>query len=297
MSKDYEIKINRMNRKLKQFIKIQNLTFSKLTKKDVEKFILENFNTTNRLSHYNNIRILNDLLEYHKVPITIDSSEYVDISAPVKDERYFTKVEIQETCDAIINFQDKFILYALFNGIRGKGCSDLLNIKVEDIAEDNSYINLPDGRFICDDYMKNLLRGCKKATSYRKYINAETADTIRSKDTYDFNMDSPYLIKIMPTSRNDYGMKAMTLATLNARLEKIEKGFNEDSEDKILLTTLSLETSGVLYEMFLQEVENSKSWDIKEIDNFIKMNGYRKNANEIYRIYHNRYHDSNKNVF
>lgn len=294
MSKDYEVKLERINKKLNRFMKIEKLTLQELTKDEVVKFVLENFKTINRSSYYNNVRILNDILKNNNINIFINSKDYVDECVKVKDEQYFTKREILDICKATINWQDKFILYALFNGIYGERYDELLNIKVEDVAEDNSYIDLPNRRFMCDDYMKNILRGCKKQSSYNKYVNS---DMLRAGDSYELNMESPYLIKVMPTSKNNYGETALSVGALHRKFMKIEKELEAITGDPIILSGTSLIASGVLYDMFLQEIDNNKSWDIQEIDNYLKMNGIKKNPNEVYRAYHNRYHGTNKNIY
>lgn len=294
ISKDYEVKLERVNKKLNRFMKIEGLKLQELTKEDVVKFVLEYFKTINRSSYYNNVRILNDILKNNNINIFINSKDYVDECVKIKDEQYFTKREIQDICMATVNYQDKFILYALFNGICGEKYEELLNIKIQDIAEDNSYIDLPTRRFMCDDYMKNIIRGCKKQTAYNKYI--KSAD-LRAGDSYELNMESPYLIKVMPTARNNYGATAMSIGALHRKFMKIERELEERTGEPIILSGTSLIASGILFEMFLQEIENNKSWNVEEIDNFLKMNGIKKNPNEVYRAYHNRYHGSNRNIY
>ncbi|WP_270305107.1 hypothetical protein, partial [Terrisporobacter petrolearius] len=220
---------------------------------------------------------------------------YTDNYVNVPDEQILTLREVQNLCEKSINYQDKLIIYGLFKGIYGKNYSDLLNITKNDVAEDYSYINLQSGkRFICDDdFMKEILEGCMKEKSYKKYV---TSNEIRSSDDFDLVEDSPYLIKPMPTPKNNFGRSAMSASALQRKFEKLSAAYKDETKEDVILTGTSLLKSGVLYDMFIQEIENGKDWSIEEIDKYLKMNGIKSNKNEIYRSYYQRYHGTNRNL-
>lgn len=294
ISKDYIVKKERVNNNLNKFMRVESLSFDELTVKDIEKFMDEYFKTINRSSFYTNVKILNEILNDNEINIFIDSKKYVDDYVKVPDEQILTLKEVQKLCKRTANYQDKLIIYGLFNGIYGKNYSDLLNITKNDVAENCNYINLQSGkRFICDDFMKEILHGCMKENSYRKYV---TSDEIRSSHDFDLAEDSPYLIKPMPTPKNNFGRNPMSASALQRKFEKLSAAYKDETGEDVILTGTSLLKSGILYDMFIQEIENGKDWSIEEIDKYLKMNGIRMNKNELYRSYYQRYHGTNRNL-
>lgn len=294
ISKDYIVKKERLNNNLNKFMRVESLSFDKLTVKDVEKFMNEYFKTINRSVFYNNVKILNEILNDNEINIFIDSKKYVDDFVKVPDEQILTLKEVQTLCLNTVNYQDKLIIYGLFNGIYGKNYSDLLNITKKDVAEDYSYIALDSGKkFICDDFMKEILYGCMEEKMYIKYV---TSEDIRSGNYYELAEDSPYLIKPMPTPKNNFGRNPMSASALQRKFEKLSASFKDYTGEDVILTGTSLLKSGILYEMFIQEIENGKDWSIEEIDKYLKMNGIRANKNELYRSYYQRYHGTNRNL-
>lgn len=294
ISKDYIVKRERINNNLNRFMKLEKLSYSELTIEHIEKFMDEKFKTINRSAFYNNVKILNEILNDNEINIFIDSKKYTDDYVKVPDEQILTLKEVQNLCLTTVNYQDKLIIYGLFNGIYGKNYSDLLNITKNDVAEDYSYINLDSGKkFICDDFMKEILYGCMEEKTYIKYV---TSDEIRSSNYYDLAEDSPYLIKPMPAPKNNYGRNPMSAAALQRKFEKLSAAYKDETGEDVILTGTSLLKSGVLYTMFIQEIENGKDWSIDEIDKYLKMNGIRINKNELYRSYYQRYHGTNRNL-
>lgn len=294
ISRDYIIKRERVNNKLNKFMRVEGLSYEELTVENIEKFMDENFKTINRSSFYNNVKILNEILNDNEINIFIDSKKYIDTYVNIPDEQYLTLKEVQRLCNDTVNYQDKLIIYGLFKGIYGKNYSDLLNITRNDVAEDYSYINLESGKkFICDDFMKQILRGCMKQDVYYKYV---TSDEIRSSNYYELAKDSAYLIKPMPTPKNNFGRNPMSASALQRKFEKLSAAFKDETGEDVILTGMSLIKSGVLYDMFIQEIDNGKDWSIEEIDKYLKMNGIRANKNELYRTYYQRYYGTNRNL-
>lgn len=295
MSNDFNIKKDRVNQKLEEYMKDKELTFDKIKEEDLKEFIINGLRSINRSSFYPNIKALNFIFEENGCDVRIKSKDYVDKCVQPSDEKYFTRREIQEICDVFINSQDQFIIYALWNKIMGKNYKDLLSIKVKDVAEDYSYINLPNGkRFICDDFMKRILRDTVNHMEYHKYVSV---GEMRSNEYFELNTECEYLIKTMRTKRNNDGLNKMLPTTLQRRLDLLAKVYNEEKKEKVEFSGKSLVKSGVMYELFSKEDIENKSWGIEEINNYLKINGYRMNANELYRVYHNFYHGSHVNQY
>jgi hypothetical protein len=105
------------------------------------------------------------------------------------------------------------------------------------------------------------------------------------------------LIKVKPSKRNSDGLRPMTSSALQRKLTKLQDIYLEECNEQIILSGLSLVKSGVLYQMFMKEVQDGIVWTIDEIDRYLKMTGHRINKNELYRIYWNRYHGSNIAIY
>jgi hypothetical protein len=290
---DYEIKFQRTVKRLNDTFKGKEI--SELNSDELKQFILDNFKTINRSAYYNSIKILNDILKEYNNEIEIDSKLYVEECVQTKDIQYFTKTEIINVCNALLNFQDKLIIYLLWNGVMGKEYCDILNMRVDDVAKDYSYININGRKFMCDDYMKFLVRGTIKQITYVKFVR--NSEELLSPDTFDFNSSSPYLIKVKPSKRNSDGLRPMTSSALQRKLTKLQDIYLEECNEQIILSGLSLVKSGILYDLFMREVKNGDVWTIENISEYLKVRGYKINKNELYRIYWNRYHGSNIAIY
>ena len=293
MKNDYQIKFERTVKRLNDTFKGKEI--GELNSDELKQFILDNFKTINRSAYYNSVKILNDILKHYNNEIEIDSKLYVEECVQTKDIQYFTKTEIINVCNALLNFQDKLIIYLLWNGVMGKEYCDILNMRTSDVADDYSYIMINNRKFMCDDYMKFLVKGTIKQITYVKFVR--NSEELLSPDTFDFNSSSPYLIKVKPNKRNADGLRPMTSSALQRKLTKLQDIYLEECNEPIILSGLSLVKSGVLYQMFMKEVQDGVVWTIDEIDRHLKMTGHRINKNELYRIYWNRYHGSNIAIY
>ena len=138
MEKDYNIKFKRNTNKINRFMEDKGINYQDLTLELIEEFILQEFKSSNRAAIYNNIKILNQILKDNNVNIQLESSDYVNELTQSDTMDYFTLNEIKHICNSFINASDSFIIYALYNNLRGKEFKDILNIKTSDVADDNS---------------------------------------------------------------------------------------------------------------------------------------------------------------
>lgn len=291
-SNDYKVKYERINKKLEQFMELSRLNFFNITLNDIEKFIVENFVTISRSAYYDSVRCLNDILKNNKVNIHINSKLYADKCVKVSDKQYLDLDEVKRLCDVLRNASDKFICYGLFKGIYGRNYSDLLEITVDMIAEDCSYIKLPSGKkFECDEYMQEILKNCLKENVYYKHV---LSSELKANDYYEL-APSKYLIKPMPTNKNNNGYGTLSPSSLQRRFEKFADIFKEETNEDITLTGTSLNKSGILYDMYCQEVEFGKEWKNEAVDQYLKDNGIKFSKNDMHHIYHSRYDDEIKN--
>src|SRR6185437_4049524 len=77
-----------------------------------------------------------------------DKKEWVKPFVSTRKHYAFTRAEILDMCKELVNYQDRAVLLALFEGIVGKGFSELLNLKACDIKEidDKYYATLHDNK-------------------------------------------------------------------------------------------------------------------------------------------------------
>lgn len=286
--KEETMRYNRINGYLEEFMEKSKIDkISNLTEENIDVFIKTRLIGESATTVYTNLRILRDILKENKYDIDIDTNRYSDM-IKFNVNKYFTRNQIKNICSAFLNAQDKFIVYALFNGIMGKDYVELRFLKVTDIAKDYSYINLPNRRFICDDYMKEILEDVIEEDYYTK---SEIRGS--SKETeYKFNMNCEYVIKTRPTKLTDNGMKAISKNGIQNRLKTLSIAF-EDLD--IHLTGKTLQKSGIIYDMYEQEAYECMNWTIPEIKRYLELKCLKGDANNIYKAYHQRYHNLKTN--
>ena len=288
MEKDYNIKFKRNTNKINRFMEDKAINYQDLTLELIEEFILQEFKSSNRAAIYNNIKILNQILKDNNVNIQIESSDYVNELTQSDTMDYFTLNKIKHICNSFINASDSFIIYALYNNLRGKEFKDILNIKTSDVSDDNSYIMINNSKFICDDYMQKLLEVLRKEDIYIK--NMEIVGT-NVPDYYAYNMDSEYLLKTIKSKRNNNGLSPMKRITLQTRLIRLSDMFYNNTGIKINLSATNLATSKILYEMFVKETTEGVVWDMPTIELWFKEMNYKGNSAEIFRKYKLKYHN------
>ena len=285
---DYEIKLMRNINKLNNFMEDKSIEYQDLTLELIEEFVLKEFKSSNRAAIYNNIKILNAILKENNVNIQLESSDYVNELVKSNSINYYTLDEVKFICNSFINASDSFIIYALYNNLRGKEFKDILNIKTSDVADDNSYIMINNSKFICDDYMQKLLEVLRKEDIYIK--NMEIVGT-NVPDYYAYNMDSEYLLKTIKSKRNNNGLSPMKRITLQTRLIRLSDMFYNNTGIKINLSATNLATSKILYEMFVKETTEGVVWDMPTIELWFKEMNYKGNSAEIFRKYKLKYHN------
>ena len=281
--KEYDIKKERMRKYFLDYLgKIDEITISSL-----ENFIYKYFTTCNRSSFYTSMTMYNEILSELEIKHHFESSDYINECVKANEDNFFiTKEEIINVCQAFSNAQDRFIVYALWNGINGKEFYDLRNIKLTDIARDDSSININGKIFKCDEYMQKCIRYTRLA-----YMYQTLGDGVYSY--YTFNMDSPFLLKTRCTKKNNDGMNIMTKSIIQQKLVKLTKYYNDQYGTNINLSGRNLIKSGVLYKLHEVEKKENIKWSISKMDKWLKKNNIKMNMNEIYRTYCDLFYHKN----
>lgn len=92
------------------------------------------------------------------------------VSTAKLDGTYITREQLNDLVKAVENYVDKFVFYAIFEGILGKAGEDVLNLKMSDINENNKTARLLNGTVIpVSEYFIELSR---MANSQQIYCNA-----------------------------------------------------------------------------------------------------------------------------
>lgn len=278
---------SKINKKLNKYKESLGKKSAKdLTADDLEQFVKMNFltNSTNDNSKIiNNISILNKLLSEKGVRFIVNSDNLIDYCTKSKKCKYLTKDELKQICDNLVNYQDKFIVYAFFKGIVGSSCKDLLSIRTKDVAKDLSYIIIKDKIVFTDDILKEYLKGLLDEKIYIK-------DILKiGKFKEEYELDSPYLIKVLPSKKSNYRARKMTTTVLRDRLENIRFLLFLNLGKNVVLTPVSLFYSGIMSDMHEKQLADNKEWDILSLGEYLELRGYHVNCFELYNEYCNKY--------
>lgn len=286
--KDKDIKIDRLNEKLNAYMLKKGLNNTNISESDIEEFAVDVLTSENRSSFYNHLQLLNDILANKNINYQLREIELVDKCVKINESKYFTKTQILDICDLLLNACDKFIVYAIFCGILGKSYSDLRNIKIKDIAEDYSYIVIDGKKTLLDDRLKEFT---KEVVEQEVYIKNENG----MYKYQEFNMNSEYLLKTINNKRNNYGLNKMGKSVFAVKLMKLSEELQAGGVNATL-TASGIYYSGIMFKMFELESLYGIRWSISKIKNYLDMNNFNINANELSFKYHNFYHSCNSSV-
>ena len=91
------------------------------------------------------------------------------------------------------------------------------------------------------------------------------------------------------------GMKKLGKSTFAVKLMKLSESLRQGGVNATLTAT-GLYYSGIMYRLFELESLYGITWSISKIKNYLDMNNFNINANEISFKYHNFYHSCNSSV-
>lgn len=110
----------------------------------------------------------------------------------------FTRQEILSMCENLINYVDRAVLLALFEGINGEGFSELLNLRTKYLKEENDkfFARLYDnsGRERRIEVSKELFGFLHKTDMEEEYINKNGLTEKNQQSTSNL-LDSTYIFK------------------------------------------------------------------------------------------------------
>jgi len=211
-------------------------------------------------------------------------NQFVDNS----QQLVFSEEDIGNVVDGCINFQDKVVIQGIFEGIIGRGNSELLNMKMEHITQisDGEYKiklfnELSNGEIEVREtpiskYLYEIMRIADKEEVYTKN-NGILNPTIK-KRTNDL-VDNNYIIRSAVNSRIKQEINDPSPAQLiNRRVAKIAKWHNLP-----LLTIVNIRNSGMLKmgrDLYLQHGKFEMN-ECKIVAEFFNL---KKDSNDVYNL-------------
>lgn len=283
---DKQIKLNRIENNFKNFMNKRGLNDSNISEGDLKEFVIDNLSSINRSAFYNQLSIFKSLLDDKHISYKLEEKDLVEECVYFDNSKYFKKTQILDMLNLLINAQDKLMIYLIFNGILGKGYKELINIKVSDVAKDYTYINVDGNRILCDDIMKELLKDTMEQEVY--------VQTTKSGNTmyYDFNMNNEFLFKPIISRTNNNGLGAYNRNGITRKLLRLTEELQHEGLNVVISAT-GLFQSGIMHKLFVFSILNNLECTISNVENYLKINGYRINANEFTLKYHQLYYGCN----
>lgn len=254
------------------------------------KYIAENAKRLSYQAIMQEMYMINQVFEFIGSNKRLAITDFNKDMLKVNTNRFYTKEELQNVCESLINPQDKILLYGLFAGLRGVAYKELLELKVKDINFKESYIQLEDRKLEIDDYFKKILEDAinpEYGGVYHKYYDISSSN--KSNSSYELNMDSKYVIKAKPYAKNNEGLNPMSNSGFQTRIEKLSNVLGRS------LVPVDLVRSGIMSRMNDIEVNHNKSneldkfWGKDNIVKFLKDNKLKSEPFELLRIYNQKY--------
>lgn len=185
-------------------------------------------------------------------------------------KEYITRKELSEIANKLENYQDKFILFAIYHGITGfSELSELRELKVSDIDFKKRIIKVGNRVIEMDnEFCKIAKRAIEQNTYYIETFNNQNNSEMK------LNTDSIYVVRGKQMASNNWGTEAMKYSGLRSRFKLIREITG------LTCSPSELETSGVVNRL----LEVKKNWTSREIDHYLANLNLRYSAFRIYTI-------------
>ena len=194
----------------------------------------------------------------------------------VDNENQLKYVDINDlwvATNRISNDIDVAIIWLLRMGVSGNRFNELTNLKVEDIDLENKIIKLETRIIEIDEKMCDILRD---AIEQKEYYVIRGWDKGEPKvESYELNMDCPFLIKQRPNNKNNYGMNEYKFSGITGRVFRVmqELGMN--------ISAINLLQSHATDELMKYEKELDKKLSVKEASEYLKSIGSKQSSYDI----------------
>lgn len=221
---------------------------------------------TSAISHINTYKRYTETQTSTSPFYVFDNTEMaMSVIAKNRDKRY-SKYEVDCVVDSLINYNDKALVLCLFEGVKGQEYSEILNLKREDIGQEEineSYsLKLYDSARGTERYIwisKQLRDTLVKADSQLEYISPEG---LRNSE---FN-ESSYIFKKVKKGKQRED-EVLDCNFINRKMLLIKKVFDND-----YLKAEDIIRSGMMY-MANKIFENKGKFVRKDIDSIAQQFG------------------------
>lgn len=224
---------------------------------------------------YNRLNSLNFILQFSE---NNNKIYFDDINFVSEDtEKILTKKETIDICNALVNPQDKFIVYMLFLGAYNNQCEDLRYLKEENINLNNRQIILPSGKVILiDEFLYDIVTDVLETNVYIR--NTSDADSLKYEDIL-FNTNSEFVLKTRREPKTNDGLDPLSYSGLRDRLSSLSNTMNRK------LSAASINKSGIIHNM----LEIQEYWTVAEINKYLKERSLMGKAAVYHRIMQFKY--------
>jgi integrase len=169
----------------------------------------------------------------------------------VHKKQYISKMELERIEALCKNYQDRVILRLLFEGVQGKGCSELIYLKVDDIDRIRGVLRLKDEDGsrrelkVSSDCMEIIEEAIKEKIYYKK--NGEMESTLDNVREYNDLVQNDYVIRNCIVHTNNY--EFVKKHTIYRRIATIQEYIHKHDPELVhVLTAKSIANSGMIYE-------------------------------------------------
>ncbi|MDO4975508.1 MAG: hypothetical protein Q4E61_04260, partial [Alphaproteobacteria bacterium] len=100
------------------------------------------------------------------------------------NNKIITKSQLNNAIKALYNPSDKFLMQALFEGIKGRGFEDLINVKLSDFNKENKTLKLYSGKTM--SVSDELIRYAIQSEDDYEYYTLGTDNKSKFKDIPDY---------------------------------------------------------------------------------------------------------------
>ena len=232
--------------------------------------VIESKRVSSSRTIYNTVAYVNLVIQTFNIDMEKIVTDEIDSKKMLTNETegYFTRKEIQDICNTLENPQDKFIIYAIFNGIYGVEGVNLRNLKRDDIDMNKKRIYSKGLTVNMDDFMYDI---CKDLLSTDEYY--------APGKTYVLNKENPYAIRPMPAGKNINGVGTYSANGIKSKLARIGKLLKEK------ISTVNLVRSKILTEL----AEQGKEFTLIQMTEYLKENNYDLDPYQTLKIYEMKY--------
>lgn len=231
------------------------------TLEDINEFLIIN---CGRIDSYQSITVrVSDFSKLFTEVLGIQAKfSNIPPSEVVKNnEGIYTKEEIEVICEQFINSQDKFLIYGIWYGLKDKRFDDITNIKKSDVDFENKTIKVGEKIIKMDSTLEMYCLSAIQEVVYYKL--GDIGDS--TSESYDLNIDSPYIIKTKPQRNNNNGLNRMTFNGLRTRIANLNSSLEEYD---VLLKPQKLYMGGVIYKMYEESMRYNITWNNSTMKEF-----------------------------